>query len=379
MMIKIRFMTFLSFLLIVLAFDLCLSQTKYTNPLFQKTVQLRDEGKLIDATFELKDVIKRNRRNAEAYNLLGELYVQLENFEYLKLADQAFDMALRIEPDNPDYLCRYGNLKIKLKEYSRAERLFNRAIKKDPEFYGGYHGIVNLFIDSGSDRFLYKVEEYLIDKIDNTESFDLLLDYGRILLKKNTTEDALNIFSKLENLHPENAMVKFCLSDLNRAIQNYEEASRHYIAGLKNLSDETELEKRYTFMRDLLTLDERSHYKRLTTEERVEFILKFWNKIDPNIITDLNERLVEHFKRVEHALTYFKAGVFPGYDDRGIVYIKYGPPDSNLQLQPEAMSPTGHLAEWGLSRADRMNHGYIPLFKRIYPSILLNTAVSIKW
>jgi len=306
------------------------SQKSTTEPVLKKAGKLRAEGKLKEAVSELKDVIKRTNRNAAAYNLLGEIYVELENYEYYKLADRAFDMALRIEPDHPVYLSNYGNLKIKMKEYSRAERLFNRAIKKAPDYYGGYHGIANLYVDTGSDRYLYKVEDFLSGKIDTTTSYEYLLDHGRILTRKEKTNEALEIFTRMANMFPDDPLVKLSLSDLYRKIQDFERASHFYLTGLKDLKNEKELEKRYTFMKDLFTADERSYYKSLSLKEKVNYLLDFWKKNDPNLMTELNERLVEHFKRVEYALTFYRAGVFPGYDDRGMIYIRYGPPDSKF-------------------------------------------------
>ena len=70
------------------------------------------------------------------------------------------------------------------------------------------------------------------------------------------------------------------------------------------------------------------------------FLIRFWNKRDPTPTTNLNERVLEHFRRVWFVRHHFSTGVQP-YDDRGIIYLRYGQPDfitssrkPNLQMTP---------------------------------------------
>ena len=53
---------------------------------------------------------------------------------------------------------------------------------------------------------------------------------------------------------------------------------------------------------------------------------RFWNGRDPDLSTPVNERLLEHYRRVWHALTEFSEGNQP-WDARGVVYIRFGKPD----------------------------------------------------
>ncbi|NIA22828.1 MAG: GWxTD domain-containing protein [Proteobacteria bacterium] len=53
----------------------------------------------------------------------------------------------------------------------------------------------------------------------------------------------------------------------------------------------------------------------------------FWKKRDPVPTTEKNEAEIEYFKRVEYANKKFTS-YKPGWKtDRGMIYIKYGPPD----------------------------------------------------
>ncbi len=58
-------------------------------------------------------------------------------------------------------------------------------------------------------------------------------------------------------------------------------------------------------------------------------IRKFWGQLDPTVNTYHNERLLEHWERINYVKNNFtenKNLVYPS-DERGNIFIKYGPPD----------------------------------------------------
>ena len=78
----------------------------------------------------------------------------------------------------------------------------------------------------------------------------------------------------------------------------------------------------------IITAEERSAFQRLATdEERERFIENFWLKRDPTPGTEENEYREEYYRRIAYATEAFASGV-PGWKtDRGMIYIKYGPPN----------------------------------------------------
>jgi GWxTD domain-containing protein len=92
-----------------------------------------------------------------------------------------------------------------------------------------------------------------------------------------------------------------------------------------------------------MTPDERRHYQDiglianneelegfLATKEdpasRREFLAKFWASRDPDLMTNVNERQLEHYRRVWYAMTDYSPKAKP-WDRRGEVYVRYGPPE----------------------------------------------------
>jgi GWxTD domain-containing protein len=75
---------------------------------------------------------------------------------------------------------------------------------------------------------------------------------------------------------------------------------------------------------------ERAAFNRLNTDdEREKFIEQFWERRDPTPGTQENEYREEHYRRIAYANENF--GIpngIPGWKtDRGMIYIKYGPPN----------------------------------------------------
>ena len=79
----------------------------------------------------------------------------------------------------------------------------------------------------------------------------------------------------------------------------------------------------------LISEEERRAFIRLQTDdERDAFITQFWLRRDPTPGTQENEMKEEHYRRIAWANDKFSAGI-PGWKtDRGMIYIRYGPPDA---------------------------------------------------
>jgi GWxTD domain-containing protein len=70
-----------------------------------------------------------------------------------------------------------------------------------------------------------------------------------------------------------------------------------------------------------------------------KWIDAWWRTRDPIYTTPGNEALVEHERRVLTAENYFARGAWPGWDDRGEVFIRYGPPGSRSRQPADVVEP----------------------------------------
>jgi len=101
-------------------------------------------------------------------------------------------------------------------------------------------------------------------------------------------------------------------------------ASNSAVKALEPESQEFLSKARY-----LVNRDERRAFLALPgANERKAWIESFWQQLDPDPSTSVNEFKVEYFRRVDEANRLFKEGTTPGWlGDRGHLYITLGPPD----------------------------------------------------
>ncbi len=75
---------------------------------------------------------------------------------------------------------------------------------------------------------------------------------------------------------------------------------------------------------------------------RAEWIERFWRAHDPTPTTPDNEMRREHELRVAVALRMFHSRRWPGWDRRGEVFIRYGPPDIRAKIPAEVTARRVH-------------------------------------
>lgn len=97
----------------------------------------------------------------------------------------------------------------------------------------------------------------------------------------------------------------------------------------------------------IITDEEKRAFKQLKTdEERQQFVEQFWLRRDPTPDTEENEFKEEHYRRIAYANDHYASGI-PGWKtDRGMIYIKYGPPDE-IDSHPSGGSYERPIEEGG--------------------------------
>jgi GWxTD domain-containing protein len=73
-----------------------------------------------------------------------------------------------------------------------------------------------------------------------------------------------------------------------------------------------------------------------------EWIDAYWRALDPTPTTPKNEMLVEHYVRVRLAKEFFGRSHWPGWDKRGEVFIRYGPPNYRARIHSEVTARKVH-------------------------------------
>jgi GWxTD domain-containing protein len=333
-------------LIVLLMFFICFAHRgqAYSTPL----QQTQKADSLMQAVRSLESEIAKDPQNHALYTRLGYLHLQLKDWN---AATDAFKQSIELDDASAEAynglgLAHHGKGKspflpfealrklFKVDNYSIAERHYKRALEIDPNYIdplynmgvnyiakggtGNYENAVDALRHVLEHDFEYKDADYMLGL-----AFQHLRDFVNAELTFKRVMDANRTVGK--------AMMR--LSEIYLETGREEEATEMYYGGVVRLNEPKEWDDLYAEIRILLEPEERERFLTLDMEEKGEFVRKFWKSKDPTPTTPNNERLIEHFRRIAFVRENFPDIIPPYYDDRGKVYVKYGPPDAKYVSQ----------------------------------------------
>ncbi len=285
----------------------------------------------------LTAAIKQNPDNIQTYLAVARIYIKAE---YLNHAMKAFKEALKLNDASPE--AQTGIAEIYYKKASggimavyharKAVSAARRATRLDPTYASAYVLLGRAYIRLNENHTAASraFAQALTHQPDNPE-IAYLLGTSYIELRRNAEgrqRDSQMILneSTLKNLghHLENArflpiaaQILFDKGEPEKALNIFEQ----FIATLP----ETE-RAYYDDIARVGTKEEIKTYEATPEAERPAFLEQFWAKRDFDLLTEVNERLIEHYRRVWYARNHFAEAKTP-WDARGDIYIRYGDPD----------------------------------------------------
>lgn len=239
----------------------------------EKAKKFLEEKNYDEAKELLESILDKNENNAEAYFLLGKVYMSLKEFED---ASESFELAVELEDNNSEYHFwlgnAYGQDARESNVFSQAflapkiKSAFKRAVELDaknirarvglsqyylqaPGLMGGdvdsaiVHGKILLNIDEANGRIILASayiekeqidlaqEQYrlLLNKFGNDKKYSGVYNsYGYMLLNENKIDDAITAFKKQVELSPDRANSYDSLGDGYKAAGKYILAKESY-------------------------------------------------------------------------------------------------------------------------------------------------------
>ena len=261
---------------------------------------MRIKNRMVDARQMLKEALKYDNKNAQIYYYLGLSYIEQSKRDpaaplYVMQARKAFQQATANNPRHPDAYYQLGlSFENPSRDYKKALSIFYRQLTVNP----GHE--------------------------------DAVSHLGRCCFLTGQYREGVDLLTQLIDLYGE-AIPKYAhtvVALLNASYLNsqklYKEAGNVYEQYIGSLNS---VERRYyTDLIYVASEEEYLLYSRATDAEQTEIQRKFWASRDPDPATIINERLIEHYRRVIHAREHYARGRKP-WDRRGDIYIRYGEPD----------------------------------------------------
>ena len=261
---------------------------------------------------------KYQRKMPEAYFGMGLVYAR-EKGQWVRAIDY-FCRALAEKPDYVEAQYHIGLTHLNLMNRD-AIRAFEQVVEMDPDHPDAYYRLgfmyeYDLLKKDGA------IEYYEKQLAVNPAHKDAMWRLGQLYRTLSRTDQAARTLSRLMQTQGTNQRQYMLeLAEVYLERKNYEKAEtlfETYIAGLST-------RERTPYEDIFLLASERETEAFKQAKDRQVLLQQFWKRRDPTPITDVNERRVEHFRRVAYAREHFGAAVFP-WDRRGEIYVRYGTP-----------------------------------------------------
>ena len=287
-----------------------------------------------EAAFRKALGAKDDRLEAQAYNGLGLVYAARP--KELQTAVFYFQKAIRKDPTYVDAHYNKAQTYFSRDWLPQAIRSAEDALAADSTYTPARLLIKNCLAIQAEERRQSEqaYEAYLKSESDNLERW---LELSKLALSKGDYQDLLQRLPPVVAAHPEWRELLPLLAQAywrgNLLVKAWQ-AFQTYVEGL-----DAEGRELYTDIRQVASGNVANRYDKTTPEGRAEMAQRFWAERDPDYTTQVNERLLEHYRRVWYARTYFSKRKQP-WDRRGEVYIRYGEPDHRSRSSEQSQPPT---------------------------------------
>ncbi|MBT5872056.1 MAG: tetratricopeptide repeat protein [Candidatus Latescibacteria bacterium] len=269
-------------------------------------VLLRKKNRRLDARVELRRAVKLDPDNAQFQYYLGLSYIgqnslaKSRGYGAYKDGQRYFKRAIDLDPQHPDaYYQLARSYEFPSREYEKAIPLYFRQIVVNPDHPDALSLLGSCSLEAGLfDEGLTMVEQ-------------LSARFG---------EEGIPGLGKVRNKLSAAGLLQS--DDFEKSFESFEA----YLARLE--PKERHLYQNLAFLdNDSQRLD-LAVFSESDKEERWRI---YWASRDPDPSTQVNERLVEHYRRVLYSRTHFSRGQHP-WDRRGEIYIRYGEPDDRRRV-----------------------------------------------
>ncbi len=267
--------------------------------------------------------------DVSGYVALGDSLLRAENF---KEAESAYKKALDLNKGAVE--AQYGLARVYFGEATRrglrailqqrrALGAARQLVETAPQFAPAYllYALCYEWLRGDYERSITYYDKYLKMRPDDPEG---LLGLGRACIEVKKYKRVLDLILPYAEQRPEERRLLPIVGQYLLAHGRSKEALEafaRYVEGLE--AGERAL---YEDIRWVASREELAEYQGVPEAERQAHLRRFWAKRDADILTEINEGLIEHYRRVWYARTYFGRLIKP-WDRRGEVYIRYGEPD----------------------------------------------------
>lgn len=307
---------------------------------YEKAVQFYTDAQFDSAIYYASKIETQDSLYFYSQLMIGHAYLELDSLEQAK---KTFEPLLSFHEKRffvyngigLYHLLKYrksrGMTRLVTKLFSNddlktAQSYFERAIEAKSDYVDArlnYNRV--LLTTQGSDQL--QTAHTNLQKLASQYPDNLDIQYYLGVCKEemNDLQGAVQVFESLLKKNPYHSLANLSLAFVYLEMEKFNLFSKRYLQGCVGLYDREWIQRLLDDIVDILPTAEQKIMKTFRIDG--DFFLNFWTSRDPNPITEENERLIEHYRRLEYARNQYPGKDISAYDDRGKIYVRYGEPD----------------------------------------------------
>lgn len=340
------------------------AQVPLPDDFFSQAVIFYHQGEADSAKVCLERLLKKYWNHPQALALLGEIQRNKGTLAGRLASRRNLEQAVALNPENPQmryhlgltYL-QQGFLDYAQKQFEKTKELSDK--QNDSMIILSDFCLGQIALEKGmrwlDQSALYLALKYFSAVLNRApQNLEVLWRSAQSLVCLREFDSVLVIAQKALAL--DSARVQFLLLAGYAAHQLMREAQaeQFFAKALTLLPESTVAE--YQKVDLLLSPEERRRFARLAPVDQRKTTEMFWRKLDPDLTTDVNERLIEHYSRIFYADLLFtppRTGLIGHRTKRGEIMIRFGEPQM-MWRGAGAQPDTAFMAE--LSRGIEPPH-----------------------
>ena len=320
------------------------SDDPWWKPIYDQGQKLLQEERPEDARKQFETIIKRDKKIAEGHYGLGLVARANKNKE------KAFDHFRQAARANDNFAEPYYQMALLYSEQgdlNDARKTLRNAVKRKSDFLDAWLLLANLEAETGSLKDMINAYSSALELAPgNMEIYSSLLS---AVILNNSENQVIPLLEGLHKAHPDNRDYLLDLAYMNYAAGNDNKSlellstvpldaatSRYYLLQSKLMFDADKDEEGLayywsavnnikwesdsnTFYRDLCYImknDEYRNFMEAPAADKWRFFYRFWRSRDPDLGTEMNERIPEHYRRLKYARKWYRRTMERGEDRR---------------------------------------------------------------
>ncbi|MBK6504364.1 MAG: tetratricopeptide repeat protein [Ignavibacteria bacterium] len=208
------------------------SQENNGRPVYtdkDKAIDLFIEGKTLELKHDYVGAVQcyqaalKFDRSHGIYHALSDVYFRLAKYDEARIEIQN---ALKLDPDNIDYLENLANSYIAVKDFNKAAATYEKILKIDKDYTYGLYSLARLYEELRMPAQALEVYERITDKIGF--DFDVLNKMYDIYVSNKNYVKAAEVLENVLKIDPYNMVFKRLLGSLYMQTGKYDDARRVY-------------------------------------------------------------------------------------------------------------------------------------------------------